>query len=74
MSDKKKFAIKDPKGDWWYSGQGQLIWSAAGKAKFSWSQFNRNPEQGWGRAHWKDHAEPFGWKIVEVDIVEKSGE
>jgi hypothetical protein len=71
MSNKKKFSIKDPQGVWWYSGRGQLVWSAAGKAKLSWGQFNRNPDCVWNPAHWKDHAEPFGWKIVEVDLVEK---
>ena len=69
---KKVFAIKSPDGNWWYSGKGQLVWSAAGKAKLSWGQFNHNPDKGYGPAHWKEHAEPFGWKVVEVDIVEKS--
>ena len=67
----KKFSIKDPKGDWWYSGRGQVVWTSAGRAKRSWGQFSYNPDNRYGPARWKEHAEPFGWQVVEVDIVEK---
>ena len=69
---KKMFSIKDPQGNWWYSGRGQVVWSAVGKAKLSWGQFNINPDNRYGPAHWKEHAEPLGWQIIEVDIVEKA--
>ena len=68
----KRFSIEDPKGGWWYSGRGQVVWASAGRAKLSWGQFNYNPDNHYNPAHWKEHAEPFGWQVVEVDIVEKA--